>query len=120
MSHLAFRQQGVDYAVPEVRAHYLSIVTELANLEFVGGVELDFYRHPTFFRVDDAYSNCYMMTDFMQRCRAALYSRASYCTRLLAASVREHAKHEALGAGKAPVVRRSCDSRPGRSARRRR
>ena len=32
----------------KVRAHYLAIVTELAGLEAVEGIELDFYRHPAF------------------------------------------------------------------------
>ena len=57
--------------MPEVRQHYHSIVEELVSFG-VDGVELDFFRHPAFFRREEAFTNRYLMTDFIRRCRASL------------------------------------------------
>ena len=57
--------------MPEVRQHYHSIVEELVSLG-VDGVELDFFRHPAFFRREEAFTNRYLMTDFIRRCRVSL------------------------------------------------
>ena len=55
----------------EVRQHYHSIVEELVSFG-VDGVELDFFRHPAFFRREEAFTNRYLMTDFIRRCRVSL------------------------------------------------
>jgi len=63
---------GLDYKYPEVRAHMLAIICELFERFDVDGVELDYMRHPAFFRPEEAYSNRYLMTDFIRRVRRRL------------------------------------------------
>ena len=62
-------RNGLDYAYPEVRDHKYRIITELFERFDVDGVEVDFNRHPTFFRRGEQTQSCYMMTDFMRRLR---------------------------------------------------
>ena len=61
--------RGVDYKFPGVREHLLGVIFELFEKFDVAGVELDYFRHPAFFRVEEAYSNRYLMTDFIRRIR---------------------------------------------------
>ena len=61
--------RGVDYKFPGVRGHLLNVIFELFEKFDVAGVELDYFRHPAFFRVEEAYSNRYLMTDFIRRIR---------------------------------------------------
>ena len=56
---------GLDYAVSEVREYMASIVIELVSHFDVDGIELDYMRHPAFFRIEEAYANRYLMTDFV-------------------------------------------------------
>jgi hypothetical protein len=56
---------GLDYAMPEVREYMASIVLELASRFDIDGIELDYMRHPAFFRIEEAYANRYLMTDFI-------------------------------------------------------
>ena len=63
---------GLDFAHPVVRAHRLSIVEEVVERFDVDGVELDFMRHPAFFRRDEAYGSRYLMTDLVARARQLL------------------------------------------------
>ncbi len=58
---------GLNYAFPEVRAHMTRIIFEVFERFDVDGVELDFMRHPAFFRMEEAYANRYLITD-MVRC----------------------------------------------------
>ena len=60
---------GLDYAHPEVREHVSSVIEELFERFDVDGVELDFMRHPAFFRTEEAYANRYLMTDLLRRVR---------------------------------------------------
>ena len=60
---------GVDYAHPEVRAHMAAVINELFEGFEIDGVELDFMRHPAFFRVEEAYGNRYLMTDLLRHVR---------------------------------------------------
>ncbi len=64
--------RGVDYKFPGVRNHLLAVIFELFERFDVAGVELDYMRHPAFFRPEEAYANCYLMTDFIQRIRARM------------------------------------------------
>ncbi len=64
--------RGVDYKFPGVRDHLLAVIFELIERFGVAGVELDYFRHPAFFRPEEAYSNRYLMTDFIQRVRTRL------------------------------------------------
>lgn len=56
---------GLDYAVPAVRSYMASIAVELVSRWDVDGIELDYMRHPAFFRIEEAYPNRYLMTDFI-------------------------------------------------------
>lgn len=56
---------GLNYAFPEVRAHMTRIIFELIDRFEINGIELDFMRHPAFFRVTEAYQYRYLMTDFV-------------------------------------------------------
>lgn len=56
---------GLDYAIPEVRRYMASIIVELLSRFDVDGIELDYMRHPAFFRIEEAYANRYFMTDFI-------------------------------------------------------
>jgi hypothetical protein len=61
--------RGVDYKYPGVRAHLTSVIFELFEKFDVDGIELDYYRHPAFFRIEEAYANRYLMTDFIRGIR---------------------------------------------------
>ena len=63
---------GKDYAFPEVREYMASIIFETFERFDVDGVELDFMRHPGFFRPDQAFQNRYLMTDLIERVRRRL------------------------------------------------
>ena len=58
---------GMDFAFPEVRNHRLSIITELIEKFDVDGIELDWFRHPAFFRVEEAYDNRHLATDLIKK-----------------------------------------------------
>ena len=60
---------GKNYAFPEVRSHMSGVIIELVERFDVDGVELDFMRHPAFFRIEEAYSNRYLMTDLVRHVR---------------------------------------------------
>ena len=62
-------KDGVNYARPEVRAHMAAVITELLGDFDVDGVELDFMRHPAFFRIEEAYASRYLMTDMLRHVR---------------------------------------------------
>ena len=64
--------RGVDYKFPGVREHMARIVFELCERFDVDGIELDYFRHPAFFRIEEACSNRYLMTDFVRRIRRRL------------------------------------------------
>ena len=63
---------GLNYAFPEVRAHMTRIIFELIECFDIDGIELDFMRHPAFFRVAEAYQYRYLMTDFVSGVRTKL------------------------------------------------
>jgi hypothetical protein len=64
--------RGVDYKFPGVRAHMQKIVFELIERFDVDGIELDYFRHPAFFRTEEACANRYLMTDFIRTIRQRL------------------------------------------------
>ena len=63
---------GLDYTYQEVRAHMAAVINELFESFDVDGVELDFMRHPGYFKVEDAYANRYLMTDLVRRVRGRM------------------------------------------------
>ncbi len=68
---------GLNYALPEVRAHMLGIIFELIDRFDIDGIELDFMRHPAFFRVEEAYANRYLATDLVRQVRQRLDERGA-------------------------------------------
>ena len=60
---------GKDYALTEVRSYMLEIITETFDRFDVDGVEMDFMRHPAFFRTEEAYQSRYLMTDLISQVR---------------------------------------------------
>ena len=63
---------GLDYARPEVRSHVAALVIDLFERFDTDGVELDFMRHPAFFRVDEAYGSRHLITDMLREIRARM------------------------------------------------
>ena len=59
-------RSGLDYVYPEVRSYRAGIICELFERFDVDGVELDFMRHPAFFRVAEAFQNRHLMTDLIR------------------------------------------------------
>jgi hypothetical protein len=59
-----------NFAVPEVRAHVLQLVTEACRQAEWDGVELDWQRHAFHLPDDDAYRLRYTLTDLMRAIRA--------------------------------------------------
>ena len=58
---------GKNYAVPEVRSYMLEIICETFERFEVSGIELDFCRHPAFFRLGEEQSNAKLITDLFLR-----------------------------------------------------
>ena len=79
---------GLDYTHQAVRAHMAAIINELFESFDVDGVELDFMRHPTFFKIEDAYANRYLMTDLVRRVRRRMDEVSSATGRSIDLAVR--------------------------------
>ena len=79
---------GADYAHAQVRAHMAAVINELFERFDVDGVELDFMRHPAFFRIDEAYANRYLMTDLLRKVRGRMSELSATKGRTLELSVR--------------------------------
>ncbi len=63
---------GLNFIFPEVRQHRAAIICEVFERFEVDGVELDFMRHPAFFRTTEAYQNRHHMTDLLRHVRARM------------------------------------------------
>lgn len=66
---------ALDFAVPEVREHLLNIFQDVFTRYDIDGIEMDWFRHPRFFREtnDDLPAtpeHVAMMNDFMRKVRA--------------------------------------------------
>ena len=64
--------KSMDYAVPQVRQHILSVVQELVDRYDIDGIDFDFMRHPHYFRDGEVESNTPVMTDFIREVRAIM------------------------------------------------
>jgi hypothetical protein len=62
----------LNYLVPEVRARYLALLTELAERYDLDGMELDFMRHPTLFPPGREAEGVPVLTEFVGQVRAML------------------------------------------------
>lgn len=63
---------GKDFSCHGVREYVASIIFELIDRFDVEGVELDFMRHPAFFRIEEAFQHRYLMTDLIRKIRQRL------------------------------------------------
>ena len=61
-----------DYAHPEVRAYFLSVVAEACRRYDLEGIELDWLRHPFFFRFGQERRYIPVMRDFVRQVRSTL------------------------------------------------
>jgi hypothetical protein len=77
-----------DYAHAEVRAYFLSVVEEACRRYDVDGIELDFLRHPFFFRFGQERRCIPLMNEFMRRVRDALTARGRQRGRPILLAVR--------------------------------
>ena len=64
--------KAMDYGVPEVREHILSVAAELAERYDIDGIDLDFVRWPIFFKDDQVKSNTPLMTELVRQIRSIL------------------------------------------------
>ena len=55
-----------------MRSHVAALVIDLFERFDTDGVELDFMRHPAFFRVDEAHGSRHLITDMLRRIRAQM------------------------------------------------
>ncbi len=60
---------GLNYAFPQIREYMAAIICELFERFDVDGVEMDFFRHPAFFRIEEAYQSRYLMTSLVGHVR---------------------------------------------------
>ncbi len=62
-----------DYAEPEVRAHRLERIEEVCRQYDFDGFELDYFRHPLFFKLGEEEENLDTMTEFVRQVRRLLH-----------------------------------------------
>ena len=79
---------GLNYATDGAREHMLRIIFELIGRFDIDGIELDFMRHPAFFRIEEAYAQRYLMTDLVRQVRRQLESEGAAEGRELSLAVR--------------------------------
>ena len=60
---------GLNFAFSEVRDHMLGIINELVEDFDIDGIELDWFRHPAFFRLEEAYDNRHFATDLIKKAK---------------------------------------------------
>ena len=63
---------GLDYAKAEVRQHFRDFILSYCETYDFDGVELDFFRHPLFFKVGAESENLATMTGFVREIRQGL------------------------------------------------
>jgi hypothetical protein len=79
---------GLNFVHPEVRQRRLAIIEEACERYTPDGFELDFQRHPFFFREDEAPRNSYIMTDFVRKVWSILDRTAKRSGRTMPLAVR--------------------------------
>lgn len=73
--HIRNRWSAFDYGFPEVRQMVINNIHDVVSRYDIDGVELDFFRHPHFFRgqfynYDVTQEDCDKMTDMIRKIRA--------------------------------------------------
>eukprot|EP01051_Picozoa_sp_SAG22_P013555 SAG22_NODE_1532_length_4207_cov_2.263632_4_plen_251_part_00 len=69
---------GLDFTHAEVRLHHQAVLTEMVSGKYdVDGLELDFMRHPGFFKLTQGRAHGYLLTDLMVAVKAAVDARSA-------------------------------------------
>ena len=63
---------ALDYAFEEVRDHKFAYISKFSEKYLPDGVELDYFRHPAFFKQGEEEKNLAVMTEFIRRIRRRL------------------------------------------------
>ncbi len=63
---------GFDYAKEDVRRHFLEFIQTYCRQYDYDGLELDYFRHPLFFKLGEARQNLNTMTEFVRKVRNSL------------------------------------------------
>ena len=79
---------GFDFRHREVRNYRLAIIGELIERFELDGLELDFMRHPAFFRIAEAYQHRHLMTDLMREVRKRVAAAGAARNRPMQLAVR--------------------------------
>ncbi len=61
-----------DYAQPEVRQYFLDFIADFCGKHDYDGLQLDYFRHPLFFKLGEEEENLDTMTEFVRRVRQTL------------------------------------------------
>lgn len=69
---MAYYYSAFDYAKPEVRQYRLDFIRKMCREYDWDGLELDFMRHPLFFKLGEEEENLATMTEFVRQVRALL------------------------------------------------
>ena len=69
--HPAF-STGYDFAFPESRQNKFKVIEEVVLDYDVDGIELDFLRHPAYFKPEEAFRNRHLITGLVRRIRTLL------------------------------------------------
>lgn len=91
--HGGGRWSAGDYGIPEVREKVFRILRDVATRYDIDGLELDFYRHPVYFKPQMTgepvtQEHCDMMTELLRRVRAMTREVAEKRGRSLLIAVR--------------------------------
>lgn len=71
-SFMSSSWSGFDYAKKDVREHFRDFILSWCHAYDFDGVELDFFRHPRFFKPGEEQENLDTMTEFVRRVRQGL------------------------------------------------
>ena len=63
---------GFDFAYAQSRENKFKVIEEIILDYDIDGIELDFLRHPAFFKPDEAYRNRHLITGLVRRVRTLL------------------------------------------------
>jgi len=67
-----YAARGLNYAIREVRDHYMSLIREIADEYDIEVLELDFNRFPAYFYRDNIQQHCATMTEFIAEVRSTV------------------------------------------------
>jgi hypothetical protein len=71
-SVMAWFWSGLDWSKPEVRGHFLDFIAFYCPQFDFDGLELDYFRHPLFFKLGEEEQNLDTMTEFVRQVRRTL------------------------------------------------